>query len=65
MKPLNKTHDEESKLVDVINRMSNQIYFADPESSTVSHSEFLAEVVQHLEGQLETIRKSRQSWLNA
>ena len=54
------TAAEERRLVDTINRMSRQIHFSNLHRGTSSHSKFLTEVIEHLEDQLESIRKNRQ-----
>ena len=51
---------EERRLVDTINRMSRQIHFSTLHKGTSRHSRFLTEVIEHLEDQLESIRKNRQ-----
>ena len=60
MKPWNSNDAEELRLVETINKMSNQIKFSDDHSGATEHTEFLSEVIEHLEDQLETIRKNRQ-----
>lgn len=52
--------DEELKLIETINRMSSQIDFSEHSSATARHSEFLVEFIEHLEEQLDSIRKSHQ-----
>lgn len=60
MKHVDRLNDEELKLIDTINRMSNQLNFADHQSSSSQHSQFLVEVIESLEDQLESIRRSLQ-----
>jgi len=60
MKRTDSIEAEELRLVDTINKMSSQIDFSAQHSGSSKHSEFLSEVIDHLEDQLEAIRKNRQ-----
>lgn len=59
MKQSGNLKDEELQLIETINRMSRQINFHGNESGASKHSMFLMEFIEHLEDQLESIRKSR------
>lgn len=60
MKHSNKPIEEELKLIETIHKMSSQIDFSEQQSSASRHSEFLVEFIEHLEDQLESLRKNRQ-----
>ena len=60
MKRLDSADAEEVRLVETINKMSNQIHYSGKHKGFSKHSEFLSEVIDHLEDQLESIRKNRQ-----
>ncbi len=61
MKQYMTPRDEEAQLIEAINRVSSQVHRSDRQRESSAHSEFLVEVIEHLEEQLDSIRRNREA----
>ena len=53
--------DEENQLLDAIRRMTGQIRRYDQHRESSAHREFLAEVIEHLQSELDNLRNGQRS----